>query len=140
MCLYLVLLISYDSEDRYASEVDIDFVRKAVRSIGRLAIKVEAGADKCIQVLLSLIDTKVSYVVQEAVIVIKDIFRRYPGKYEGIIPKLCENLDLLDEPESKAAMVWILGQFSNRIDNADELLDDLLYTFLDESVEVCILS
>ncbi|KAH0583923.1 hypothetical protein H2248_009512 [Termitomyces sp. 'cryptogamus'] len=120
----------------YASEVDVDFVRKAVRSIGRLAIKVEAGADNCIQALLSLIDTKVSYVVQEAVIVIKDIFRRYPGKYEGIIPKLCENLDLLDEPESKAAMVWILGQFSDRIDNADELLDDLLYTFLDESVEV----
>ncbi|KAG6897471.1 hypothetical protein C0992_001246 [Termitomyces sp. T32_za158] len=128
--------ILYNSENRYASEVDVDFVRKAVRSIGRLAIKVEAGADKCIQVLLSLIDTKVSYVVQEAVIVTKDIFRRYPGKYEGIIPKLCENLDLLDEPESKAAMVWILGQFSNRIDNADELLDDLLYTFLDESVEV----
>ncbi|KAG6911494.1 hypothetical protein DXG01_014568 [Tephrocybe rancida] len=120
----------------YASEVDVDFVRKAVRSIGRLAIKVEAGADNCIQALLSLVDTKVSYVVQEAVIVIKDIFRRYPGKYEGIIPKLCENLDLLDEPESKAAMVWILGQFSDRIDNADELLDDLLYTFLDESVEV----
>ncbi|KAG6818152.1 hypothetical protein H0H87_000057 [Tephrocybe sp. NHM501043] len=120
----------------YASEVDVDFVRKAVRSIGRLAIKVEAGADNCIQALLSLIDTKVSYVVQEAVIVIKDIFRRYPGKYEGVIPKLCENLDLLDEAESKAAMVWILGQFSDRIDNADDLLDDLLYTFLDESVEV----
>lgn len=81
-------------------------------------------------------ETKITYVVQEAVIVIKDIFRRYPGKYEGIIPKLCENLDLLDEPESKAAMVWILGQFSDRIDNADELLDDLLYTFSEESVEV----
>ncbi|KAG6820601.1 hypothetical protein H0H93_014517 [Arthromyces matolae] len=120
----------------YASEVDVDFVRKAVRSIGRLAIKVEAGADNCIQALLDLIETKVAYVVQEAVIVIKDIFRRYPGKYEAIIPKLCENLDLLDEPESKAAMVWILGQFSDRIDNADELLDDLVFTFLDESVEV----
>ncbi|KAJ7452470.1 adaptin N terminal region-domain-containing protein [Mycena galericulata] len=120
----------------YASEVDIDFVRKAVRSVGRLAIKVEDASDACIQALLGLIETKVSYVVQEAVIVIKDIFRRYPGKYEGVIPTLCENLDALDEPEAKAAMVWILGQFANRIDNADELLDDLLYTFLDESVEV----
>ncbi|KDR81568.1 hypothetical protein GALMADRAFT_239593 [Galerina marginata CBS 339.88] len=120
----------------YASEVDIDFVRKAVRSIGRLAIKVEAAADNCIQTLLNLIETKVTYVVQEAIIVTKDIFRRYPGKYEGIIPTLCENLDSLDEPESKAAMIWIIGQFANRIDNAEELLDDLLYTFLDESVEV----
>jgi vesicle coat complex subunit len=75
-------------------------------------------------------------VVQEAVIVIKDIFRRYPGKYEGIIPTLCENLDALDEPEAKASMVWILGQFANIIDNADELLDDLCYTFLEESTEV----
>jgi AP-2 complex subunit beta-1 len=116
--------------------VDIDFVRKAVRSIGRLAIKVEAAADSCIEALLGLIETKVTYVVQEAVIVIKDIFRRYPGKYEGIIPTLCENLDSLDEPESKAAMIWILGQFADKIDNADDLLDDLLYTFLEESVEV----
>ena len=121
---------------RYASEVDIDFVRKSVRSIGRLAIKVEAAADSCIQALLDLIETKVTYVVQEAIIVIKDIFRRYPGKYEGVIPVLCQHLDALDEPESKAAMVWIIGQFANRIDNADELLDDLLYTFLEESVEV----
>jgi hypothetical protein len=86
--------------------------------------------------LLDLIETKVTYVVQEAIIVTKDIFRRYPGKYEGMIPVLCQHLDALDEPESKAAMVWIVGQFANRIDNADELFDDLLYTFLDESVEV----
>jgi len=120
----------------YASEVDIDFTRKAVRSIGRLAIKVQPAADDCIQGLLDLIDTKVTYVVQEAVIVIKDVFRRYPGKYEGIIPTLCENLDILDEPESKAAMVWIVGQFADKIENADELMDDLTYTFLDEPVEV----
>ena len=116
--------------------MDIDFVRKAVRSIGRITIKVEAAADACIHSLLGLIETKVSYVVQEAIIVIKDIFRRYPGKYEGIIPKLCENLDALDEPEAKASMVWIIGQFANRIDNADELMDDLTYNFLEEPTEV----
>ena len=116
--------------------MDVDFVRKAVRSVGRLAIKVEAAADACIRSLLSVIDTKVNYVVQEAVIVIKDIFRRYPGKYEGIIPTLCGNLDVLDEPEAKAAMIWIIGQFANRIDNADELMDDLTYNFLEEPVEV----
>jgi AP-2 complex subunit beta-1 len=123
---------------RYASEVDIDFVRKSVRAIGRVAIKVEATADACIKALLELIETKVSYVVQEAVIVIKDVFRRYPGKYEGVIPVLCENLDALDEPESKAAMVWIIGQFANRIENADELMDDLTFGFMDEPVEVCL--
>ncbi|KAI0030746.1 adaptin N terminal region-domain-containing protein [Vararia minispora EC-137] len=122
--------------EEYASEVDIDFVRKAVRSIGRLAIKVEAAADACIRSLLSLMETEVTYVVQEAIIVIKDIFRRYPGKYEGIIPKLCEHLDALDESEAKASMIWIIGQFANRIDNADELMDILTDNFLEESTEV----
>jgi len=51
--------------------VDVDFVRKAVRCIGRCAIKIESSADKCIDALVELIQTKVNYVVQEAVVVIK---------------------------------------------------------------------
>ncbi|ORZ09276.1 putative beta-adaptin [Absidia repens] len=120
----------------YATEVDVDFVRKAVRSIGRLAVKIESAAERCITALLDLIHTKVNYVVQEAIVVIKDIFRKYPNQYESIIGTLCENLDNLDEPEAKAAMIWIIGQYADRIENADELLDDFLYSFLEEPVEV----
>ena len=43
----------------YAQEVDVEFVRKAVRSIGRTAIKLEGAAERCIRVLLDLIATKV---------------------------------------------------------------------------------
>ncbi|VVC95307.1 unnamed protein product [Leptidea sinapis] len=93
----------------YATEVDVDFVRKAVRAIGRCAIKVEPSAERCVSTLLELIQTKVNYVVQEAIVVIKDIFRKYPNKYESIISTLCENLDTLDEPEARASMVWIVG-------------------------------
>lgn len=32
----------------YATEVDVDFVRKAVRAIGRCAIKVEPSAERCV--------------------------------------------------------------------------------------------
>ena len=57
--------------DRYATEVDVDFVRKSVRAIGRCAIKVEQAAERCVSTLLDLIQTKVNYVVQEAIVVIK---------------------------------------------------------------------
>lgn len=56
---------------RYSTEVDVDFVRKSVRAIGRCAIKVDAAAEKCVSTLLDLIQTKVNYVVQEAIVVIK---------------------------------------------------------------------
>ena len=44
---------------RYATEVDVDFVRKAVRAIGRCAIKVEQSSERCVSTLLDLIQTKV---------------------------------------------------------------------------------
>ena len=99
-------------------------MRKSVRAIGRCAIKVESAAQRCVSTLVELIQTKVTYVVQEAVVVIKvkegtlcsdveflcdfsfplrcqDIFRKYPSQYESIISTLCENLDSLDEPEAR---------------------------------------
>lgn len=120
----------------YATEVDVDFVRKAVRAIGRCAIKVEQSAERCISTLLDLIQTKVNYVVQEAIVVIKDIFRKYPNKYESIISTLCENLDTLDEPEARASMIWIIGEYAERIDNADDLLESFLEGFHDENTQV----
>lgn len=120
----------------YAQEVDVDFVRRAVRAIGRAAIKLEPSAEKCIRVLLDLISTKVNYVVQEAVIVIKDIFRRYPNRYEGVIVNLCENLDSLDEPEAKSAMIWIIGEYAERIEDAAERLESWIDTFEDETAQV----
>ncbi|CAL7936401.1 unnamed protein product [Xylocopa violacea] len=120
----------------YATEVDVDFVRKAVRAIGRCAIKVEPSAERCVSTLLDLIKTKVNYVVQEAIVVIKDIFRKYPNKYETIISTLCENLDTLDEPEARASMIWIIGEYAERIDNADELLESFLEGFHDENTQV----
>lgn len=120
----------------YASEVDYDFVRKAIRAIGQCAIKIDGAAERCVNVLLDLIATRVSYVVQEAIIVIKDIFRKYPQRYEGIIPTLCANLEDLDEPEAKASLIWILGEYAEKIDNADELLGGFLSTFTDESPSV----
>ncbi|KAH9450921.1 hypothetical protein Pst134EA_017532 [Puccinia striiformis f. sp. tritici] len=120
----------------YASEVDVEFVRKAVRAIGQCAIKIDDAAERCVNVLLDLISTRVTYVVQEAIIVIKDIFRKYPSRYEGIIPTLCANLDDLDEPESKASLIWILGDYAEKIDNADEILATFLDTFVDDPFPV----
>ncbi|KAJ7442549.1 adaptin N terminal region-domain-containing protein [Mycena galericulata] len=120
----------------YASEVDVDFVRKSIKAIGQTAVKIDAAAERCVNVLLDLIATRVSYVVQEAVVVMKDIFRKYPSTYEGVIPTLCANLDELDEPEAKASLIWIIGEYAGTIDNADELLGIFVDSFVDEAYSV----
>ena len=67
-----------------------------------------------------LIRTKVAaqYVVQEIVIVIRDIFRQFPNRYESIIKDLCTHLKSLDNAEARAAMVWIIGEYGERIENS----------------------
>jgi AP-2 complex subunit beta-1 len=69
-------------------------------------------------------------------VVIRNIFRKYPNQYESIISTLCENLDSLDEPEAKAAMIWVIGQYADRIEDSDVLLEDFLDTFQEETHEV----
>jgi AP-2 complex subunit beta-1 len=130
------ICISVTNATRYATEIDVDFVRKSVRAIGKLAIKIAPAAQLCISTLLSLVSTKVSYIVQEATVVIRNIFRKYPNQYESIILTLCENLDSLDEPEAKAAMIWVIGQYADRIEDSDVLLDDFLDSFQEETHEV----
>lgn len=62
---------------RYATEVDVDFVRKAVRAIGRCAIKVETSAERCVSTLLDLIQTKVGYCILPSFYSIVCIFQAY---------------------------------------------------------------
>ena len=46
-------------------------MRRSIKAIGQAAVKIEAGAERCVNVLLDLIATRVSYVVQEAVVGMK---------------------------------------------------------------------
>ena len=47
----------------YSSEVDIDFVKRSVRAIGRCAVKLDRAVERCVTCLLDLIHMKVNYVV-----------------------------------------------------------------------------
>ena len=115
----------------YALEVDMDIVRRAVKAIGQAAIKIESASEKCVNTLVDLINTKVNYVVQEAIVVIADIFRKYPG-YEGIIPTLCQCIDELDEPNARGSLIWIVGEYAEKISNAGDILSGFVDGFMEE--------
>ncbi len=110
----------------YTGEVDVEFVKKSVRAIGRCAIKLEKAAEKCVAALWECVKSKVNYVVQESIIVIRDIFRKYPKKYEGLLKDICEAITTLDNPEAKAAFIWIIGEYVETIENSDQLLANFL--------------
>jgi AP-1 complex subunit beta-1 len=117
----------------YASELDVPFVRKAVSAIGRCAIKLEKASDRCVQALIELVRTKVDYLVQESVKVIKDILRRYPNRYESIIKDFCDNLKALNFADERAAMIWIVGEYADKISNSVMLIESFAENFREEA-------
>lgn len=40
---------------------------------------------------------------------VQDILRKYPGRFEGVIGIICENLDSIDSIEAKQSLIWIIG-------------------------------
>ncbi|KAJ1818025.1 beta-adaptin [Coemansia sp. RSA 2675] len=119
----------------YAREVDVDFVRRAIQAIGRLAIRYESSADKAVKVLIELLQLKVNSVVQDVVVVLRDVFRRYPRNFADVVPTLCEHIDYVNEPDAKAALIWILGEYSEHISNISNLLGTCIEGFLEEEDE-----
>lgn len=119
----------------YSMEVDMDFVRRSIKAIGQVAIKIDKAAPSCVNVLLELLDNKANYVVQEVVVVMKDILRKYKN-FGAAIPSLVQFIDDLDEPESRAAIIWIMGEYAEDIDNVVEVLQNYVSGFNDESSQV----
>lgn len=120
----------------YALSADIEFVRKAIQAFGKCALKLQKVADRCVKQLVELIELGHNYIVQEACIVMKDLFRKYPQKYLPVIAKLCENSQTLDDPNAKAAMIWIIGEYNQLITNSVEILSEFMETFADEPINV----
>jgi len=90
-----------------------------------------------VQALIELVRTKVDYLVQESVKVIKDILRRYPNRYESIIKDFCDNLKALNFADERAAMIWIIGEYADKnITNSVPLIESFAENFKEEATVV----
>ncbi|EAY22531.1 Adaptin N terminal region family protein [Trichomonas vaginalis G3] len=136
ICTQQTAQIVLDELSEYCNAVDVAFVKKAVRCIGQIAMKIEAAAPRCVDILVGLVDGKADYAIEESVVVVSDILRRFPGSFESVIAAVCKNFDQIKDPHSKAAAVWILGEYCHIIEGVDLLLDPFLDSFHDEQPEV----
>lgn len=122
--------------EEYATEVDVGMARKAIRAFGNIAVKLELTADLCVEIFLDLFSDGVPYIIQEATAVIKNILRKYPKRYDHVVDSVLRHYQLMEEPDAKVSVLWITGQYAEKIENADKLLNHFLKSFKDDTLEV----
>ncbi|KAH3661675.1 hypothetical protein OGAPHI_006525 [Ogataea philodendri] len=122
--------------EEYALEIDDQMVRKSIRAIGNLAIKIPAVADRSVDMLADLLASSLPHIVQETAVILKDILRKYPGRYYHLIEALVANVDLLTDSDSRGSIFWILGEYSTSIANSADILTSLYQSFDSESTQV----
>ncbi|CDJ54016.1 beta adaptin protein, putative [Eimeria brunetti] len=91
----------------YANEVDYEMARRSIRAIGSLCMRLSGG-----------------------------LGRRHPGDYGPAVAALCSVQSLIDEPEARAAFVWICGQYSEHVPDCGSVIASFIDSFLEETAAV----
>lgn len=115
--------------EEYATEIDANMSRKAIRAFGNLAIKIEATAQQSVDTLIDLLADGVPHIVQESIVVLKNVFRRYPGRFDYAIGPVVKNYELATESDAKASVCWVVGQYAEKIPDAAKILSNLELAF-----------
>lgn len=117
----------------YSMEVDIDLVNRAINAIGQIAIKIEKCSKKSVEILYELFISRGDYVVEEIVVVVQNILRRYPKEYLSTIITIIADLkfDDLSKPESASSYMWILGEYAREIPHLEDKLSAVVENFDD---------
>lgn len=142
--LEVIYLLANDSNflvvarelEEYATDVDLAMARKAIRAFGNLAIKIPGAAALCVEIIVDLISNGVSYIVQESAVVLKNIVRKYPKQFDYAIVELIEYYKVIDESDSKVAIIWLVGQYCESINDSQKILKDLCKSYKDEFLDV----
>ena len=120
----------------YAAEVDSDTARKAIWGIGICAVEIPSVSDFCVRMLLHLLETDLPYAVQESIAVLKNVLRRYPGAFDDVVSIVANKMGQVEEPKARAAAVWMIGEASENLPNAEELLQTFVKGFATEKATV----
>ncbi|EZG68466.1 putative beta adaptin [Gregarina niphandrodes] len=118
----------------YSLEADLDFVRRSVRALGRAALLLPSHCNSIVVALMNALD--MAAVVDEVVVVMSDILRRFPGHHTAAVPAIVAAAEHVDCDSAKQATIWILGEFCESVPECLPALEAHIQSCASESEEV----
>ncbi|KAJ6799291.1 beta-adaptin-like protein A [Iris pallida] len=116
----------------YAANVDIPIARESIRAVGKIALQ-QYDVNAIVDRLLQFLEMEKDYVTAETLVLVKDLLRKYPQWSHDCIA-VVGNISSknVQEPKAKAALIWMLGEYSQDMDDAPYALESLIENWDDE--------
>ncbi|KAG0465378.1 hypothetical protein HPP92_019542 [Vanilla planifolia] len=116
----------------YVANVDISISRESIRAIGKIALQ-QYDVNAIVDRLLQFLEMDKDYVTAETLVLVKDLLRKYPQWSHDCIA-VVGNISSknVQEPKGKAALIWMLGEYSNDMLDAPYILESLLENWEEE--------
>ncbi|XP_054793376.1 beta-adaptin-like protein A [Prosopis cineraria] len=116
----------------YAANVDIPIARESIRAVGKIALQ-QYDVNAIVDRLLQFLEMEKDYVTAEALVLVKDLLRKYPQWSQDCIA-VVGNISSknVQEPKAKAALIWMLGEYSQDMQDAPYALESLVENWDEE--------
>lgn len=116
-----------------ATDVNVMVAGKAIQAISQIALCLSARANTCVDKLLSLLTMEIDHITSEALVAMTNILRKFDDMVEVILPQLPDDLTSISDPEGKAALIWILGEYGESLPNTPYILEEQVQSVGEES-------
>ena len=100
--------------------------REAIRAISQLGIMLEEAHTRCYETLVEFFDIDVDYIRAETTIVMQDMLRKHPENAEEVMEYVPRILRKTEDPNGRAACLWLIGTFPNFCADAPYIVEPLI--------------
>lgn len=119
------------------TEFDQDLIKRAIKYIGYIGYKFDNSLHLCVKSVREILEHSQELGISEAIVVARDLMRKYKGKSLEILRRIDEDLiKAIDDAEGKGALLYILGEFCNNMKNSVALITPFVEAFNDETPSV----
>ena len=110
----------------YATDVDLEMARKAIMTLTKIALNLPEVSKALLININSYYKLGQNHLANEVMLSFHQILRKYPKLFGDIAATLLEFRGDVNETESIKSFIWILGTFSQAVNDAPYILEEYI--------------
>jgi AP-4 complex subunit beta-1 len=109
--------------NEYVIDVNSELAKKAINCICYIAAHIPSMIQHTMQVLLKFFNYHIEYISSESIIACSLLLRKYPEFSDSLVREISDLHSLISKEEAKIALIWVLGEYGEKIPSAPYVLE-----------------